>query len=61
MELDKLLADGAYDSNNTFRCLSDNGTVEPRDICHPLTATGTGSMSSSLSAFTKRKYQPSSL
>ncbi len=26
MELDKLLADGAYDSNNTFRCLSDNGT-----------------------------------
>ncbi len=39
----------------------DRKYVEPRDICHPLTATGTGSMSSSLSAFTKRKYQPSSL
>jgi NTE family protein len=35
--------------------------VEPKDICHPLTATGTGSMPSSLSAFTKRAYQPSSL
>ena len=23
--IDKLLADGAYDSNNIFRCLSENG------------------------------------
>ena len=25
-KLDKLLADGAYDSNDIFRCLSENGT-----------------------------------